>query len=427
MSSFKIKILVFLGFLLILGVFITQGLYIFKNYNKEEAEFHRSVSIALRNTANEIAKYNEVKLPDKDLIKRDSSHVYEVNVNSPIDQTILVYYLETELDKQGISTIFEYGIYDCNTNELIISECCISTKENEAPLASKKKKVKKVKKKQTYYFVVRFPEKEALLLKEMKPLVLSSALVFIACLIFTLAIFVILRQKRYSELMRDFINNMTHEFKTPISSIKIASDVISHHPLIEEDKRLSQYAKIIRDQNLRLNDQVEKVLQIAKMESSTFQLKKELVGVNDLIRQISSQYAFRLGDEGGSLEIHLDAKNDKIKVDKFHFTNIISNLMDNAVKYSKKIPEISIFTRNTDAQTLEIEIRDKGVGIPPEDQDKLFQKFYRVSTGDVHNVKGFGIGLYYVKRICEAHGFDLNLHSIYGEGTSVFINCKTDI
>lgn len=120
-----------------MGVFITQGLYIYKNYNKEEAEFHRGVTIALRNTANEIAKYNEVKLPEKDLIKRDSSHVYEVNVNSPIDQTILVYYLETELDKQGINTVFEYGIYDCNTNELIISECCISTKENEAPLVKK--------------------------------------------------------------------------------------------------------------------------------------------------------------------------------------------------------------------------------------------------------------------------------------------------
>ncbi len=426
MSSFKIKILVSLGFLIIMGVFITQGLYIYKNYNKEEAEFHRGVTIALRNTANEIAKYNEVKLPEKDLIKRDSSHVYEVNVNSPIDQTILVYYLETELDKQGINTVFEYGIYDCNTNELIISECCISTKENEAPLVKKVKKVKRAKKKLSYYFVVRFPEKESMIFKEMKPMVFSSGLVFIACLIFTLAIFVILRQKRYSELMRDFINNMTHEFKTPISSIKIASDVIYHHPLIEEDKRLSQYAKIIKDQNQRLNDQVEKVLQIAKMESSTFQLKKETIAVNDLIRQIGSQYSFRLGDEGGSFEIHLDAKLDKLKVDKFHFTNIISNLIDNAVKYSKKIPEISIFTRNKDQNLLEIEIQDKGVGIPPDDQDKLFEKFYRVSTGDVHNVKGFGIGLYYVKRICEAHGFELNLHSIYGEGTSVFITCKIE-
>jgi two-component system phosphate regulon sensor histidine kinase PhoR len=420
MSAFKIKILVTLGFLIIIGVFITQGIYIYKNYNKEEAEFHRSVSIALRNTAAEIAKYNEVKLPEKDLIKRDSQHVYEVNVNSPIDQTILQTYLETELDKQGINTVFEYGIYDCNTNELIISECCLSTKANDPPVVKKRKGRKKA---QSYYFVVRFPEMESLMFKEMKPLVLSSGLIFIACLIFTAAIFVILRQKRYSELMRDFINNMTHEFKTPISSIKIASDVLLHHPLIEEDKRLSQYAQIIRDQNKRLNDQVEKVLQIAKMESSTFQLKKEEISVNELIRQCSKQYAFRLGDEGGSLEMHLDARTDKIMADRFHMVNIITNLLDNAIKYSKKVPEISIFTRNR-GKSLEIEIRDKGVGIPDEDQAKLFQKFYRVSTGDVHNVKGFGIGLYYVKRICDAHEFELNLQSVYGEGTSVFITCK---
>lgn len=421
MSYWKIKILVFLGFVIILGVFITQGIYIYKNYKKEEGEFHRAVTLALRTTAGAIAAYNAKKLPEKDLIKFDPPNVYEVNVNSQIDKTILQTYLETELDKQGISTVFEYGIYDCNTNELIISECCISTKPNETPVIKKKKgKIKA----QNYYFIVRFPERESLLFKEMKSLVFSSALVFIACLIFTFAIFVILRQKKYSDLMRDFINNMTHEFKTPISSIKIASDVLLHHPLIEEDKRLSQYTKIIKDQNQRLNDQVEKVLQIAKMESSTFQLKKEELSLNELVRQCSSQYAFRLGDEGGSLELHLDAKNDLIKADKFHMSNVITNLLDNAVKYSKKIPEICIFTRNLDQDLVQIEIMDKGIGIPPEDQAKLFEKFYRVSTGDVHNVKGFGIGLYYVKRICEAHGFELNLQSIYGEGTSVLITSK---
>ncbi|MBK7304690.1 MAG: hypothetical protein IPI90_15965 [Saprospiraceae bacterium] len=142
MSSFKIRILVFLGALTIIGIFIMQGVYIFKNYNKEEGEFHRAVNIALRNTAVEIAKYNGVKLPEKGLIKMESSNIYEVNVNSPIDQAILQTYLETEFDKQGITTLFEYGIYNCNTNELVFSECCLVAK-TEKKVTVKKNKGKK--------------------------------------------------------------------------------------------------------------------------------------------------------------------------------------------------------------------------------------------------------------------------------------------
>ena len=134
-----------------------------------------------------------------------------------------------------------------------------------------------------------------------------------------------LRQKRYSELMRDFVNNMTHEFKTPISSIKISADVLLHHPTVEEDKRLFQYAQIIRDQNQRLNDQVEKVLQIAKMESSSFNIKKELIDLHEIIRQVSSQYAIRLDDSGGSLTLSLEAKSHNCMADRFHFMNIISS------------------------------------------------------------------------------------------------------
>jgi two-component system phosphate regulon sensor histidine kinase PhoR len=259
---------------------------------------------------------------------------------------------------------------------------------------------------------------------EMKSLIISSTLLLLACGIFTMAMFMTLRQKRYSELMRDFVNNMTHEFKTPISSIKISADVLLHHPTVEEDKRLFQYAQIIRDQNQRLNDQVEKVLQIAKMESSSFNIKKEPIDLHEIIRQVSSQYAIRLDDSGGSLTLSLEAKYHNCMADRFHFMNIISNLIDNAIKYSKNDPEIGIFTHNLKDKLI-LEVRDKGIGIQEEDLSKIFQKFFRVSTGDVHNVKGFGIGLYYVKRICDAHGFDVNLQSVYGKGTSIFIQVKT--
>jgi len=404
---------------MILGIFLMQGYYIIRNLDKEEIEFHRSVSTALRNTASAIAGANKSTLPDRGVIIREAGNQYRVNVNSPIKQELLYQTLLSEFEKQELSVEFEYGIYDEATNELIFSPGAVNQ-----PVKKNLKGKKKIKPSEDpCYFVLKFPEKTTYLIYEMKTIVVTSVLLLIACGIFTTAIFVILRQKRYSELMRDFVNNMTHEFKTPISSIRLSADVLQHHPLIEEDKRLSQYTRIIQDQNQRLNNLVEKVLQIAKMESSSFELKIEDVDVHELIKQISSQYSFRLGDRGGSLTLKLEAENPMIKADRFHMLNVISNLIDNAVKYSKEVPEVVIFTKNS-GKSIEIMVEDKGVGIREEDQQKLFQKFYRVPTGNLHNVKGFGIGLYYVKRICDAHDFGLNLESVYQEGTKVTIYCK---
>ncbi|MCC6815871.1 MAG: HAMP domain-containing histidine kinase [Saprospiraceae bacterium] len=410
---------------MIIGIFIMQGYYIIKNFDKEEREFQRSVGIALRNTANSIAKTNKAELPQRGVVIQESSNQYKVNVNSPIIQDSLYNLLQSEFEKQNLQLEYEYGIYDEATNELIYSQGSVNILDKKV---TKKKPGKKVNRKSKIsdlpcYFEVKFPEKQTYILFEMKTILISSVLVLIACGIFATAIFVILRQKRYSELMRDFVNNITHEFKTPISSIKLSADVLSHHPLVEEDSRLKQYTRIIVDQNSRLNNLVEQVLQIAKMESSSFAIKLEEVDVHELIKQLSSQYAFRLNDKGGNFVLELEAELHKIQADRFHLQNVFSNLLDNAVKYSKDFPDIKIRTSNS-VSSLIIEIEDKGIGIKPEDQLKLFQKFYRVPTGNLHNVKGYGIGLYYVKRICDAHEFGLNLQSVFNEGTKVTIYCK---
>lgn len=425
MSSTKIRLIVILAALMIIGIFIMQGYYIIKNFDKEEREFQRSVGIALRNTANSIAKTNKAELPQRGVVIQESSNQYKVNVNSPIIQDSLYNLLQSEFEKQNLQLEYEYGIYDEATNELIYSQGSVNILDKKV---TKKKPGKKVNRKSKIsdlpcYFEVKFPEKQTYILFEMKTILISSVLVLIACGIFATAIFVILRQKRYSELMRDFVNNITHEFKTPISSIKLSADVLSHHPLVEEDSRLKQYTRIIVDQNSRLNNLVEQVLQIAKMESSSFAIKLEEVDVHELIKQLSSQYAFRLNDKGGNFVLELEAELHKIQADRFHLQNVFSNLLDNAVKYSKDFPDIKIRTSNS-VSSLIIEIEDKGIGIKPEDQLKLFQKFYRVPTGNLHNVKGYGIGLYYVKRICDAHEFGLNLQSVFNEGTKVTIYCK---
>lgn len=248
-------------------------------------------------------------------------------------------------------------------------------------------------------------------------------MILAACLILLAAIYIIIRQKRYSDLMKDFVNNMTHEFKTPISSIKIAADVISNHPVVEEDKRLFQYARIIKDQNNRLNDQVEKILQLAKMESSSFQLNKEELNIDEVLISCSNHQQLQVKESGGVMSLELNAKNIRLTADKFHLSNIFNNLIDNAIKYRNGPPEIVIRTFD-EVEGCVVEIEDKGIGIKKEDLPYVFQKFYRVSTGDVHDVKGFGIGLYYVKRICDAHGFDLDIQSEYKKGTIVRIFVK---
>jgi two-component system phosphate regulon sensor histidine kinase PhoR len=229
---------------------------------------------------------------------------------------------------------------------------------------------------------------------------------------------VILRQKQLSELQRDFINNMTHEFKTPISTINISTDVFIQNEKVKEDPRLSRYAGIIKEQVLRLNTQVEKVLQLANIERDSIELNVEEIDLADLIRNISPSLEMKVIDRKGELILDLDAGNALIRADRLHLTNILHNLVDNAVKYSGENPEIKIRLTNA-GNNLIMSVQDNGIGIPKEHQKHVFDKFYRVPTGNVHNVKGFGLGLFYVKTMCKEHNWKLNLYSEMGKGTRI--------
>ena len=216
---------------------------------------------------------------------------------------------------------------------------------------------------------------------------------------------------------------MTHEFKTPISTIKISSNVFLKNEEIQKDERLLRYANIINEQNNRLNNQVEKVLQIARLESDSFDLKKEEINVNTLLENIVKSEEIKITQLGGHISMNLQSKDSIIEADKLHLTNIIHNLLDNAIKYCKTAPEISIETRDLENK-IELRITDKGIGIKKEFMPQIFQKFYRVPTGDVHNIKGFGLGLFYVKNICKAHGWKIEAKSEEGEGTEFRITTQ---
>jgi two-component system phosphate regulon sensor histidine kinase PhoR len=274
-----------------------------------------------------------------------------------------------------------------------------------------------------YYFGVNFPKQTSYLMAGNKLWVFFSFLLLLTVLFFVYALSIILRQKRLSELQKDFINNMTHEFKTPISTIHIASEALLQDASISGDKSLKNYTQIIKEQNERLNRQVEKVLQIAEIERKEIELKYEEVHVHKQINSIAKSVELKLKNRKGDIEINLDAADDVLHCDKLHLTNILYNIIDNSLKYTQSKPSIKIETSEME-RFLYLKISDNGMGIPQEHLQEVKNKFFRVPTGRVHNVKGFGLGLYYVDQICKAHHWQWDIESKLGEGTSILFKIK---
>lgn len=414
MSNRIIIGVVTLGALAIIGVISIQSYWVLKTWDIKSKEFNQSVRIALRKTTEKLAETDQFELPSKELVTQISSNYYVVNTEASIDAGNLEHFLRQELEALSLNEDFEYGIYDCSSQEMVYGNYCRFDNLNTEP-AKKTERLPEVDK-FTYYFGVTFPNRDSHLMGEMRLSILFSAISLITILFFIYALTVILRQRRLSQMQKDFINNMTHEFKTPISTIKISSNVFLKNKNIQKDDRLLRYANIINDQNNRLNNQVEKVLQIARLEGDTFELKKEKIDVNELLGEIIKSEELRIAQLGGKITMNLQSENSIVEADKLHLTNIIHNLLDNAIKYCKTAPDITIETKDV-GNKIELRIADKGIGIKKEYVPQIFQKFYRVPTGDVHNIKGFGLGLFYVKNICKTHGWKIEAKSEEGKGT----------
>ncbi len=416
MENNIIRRVVILGAITIIGILGIQGYWVMRTWDIQQQEFSQTVKIALLSVAKELETLNgRNSLPIKGLISQQSSNTYIVNINDEINANTLEFYLQKELEARAVNADFEYGIFDCESREMVYGRRInysedkeLNTQTNPLPTNGDF----------DYYFSVRFPNQKGYLLEDMRLAIFFSIILFFSILFFIYSMFIIMRQKRLSEMQKDFINNMTHEFKTPISTIKISADVFLKNEVIKNDQRLSRYAQIIKEQNQRLNMQVEKVLQLAKIERNGFSLKKEAVNVHELLAEITASAQVRLGEVKGSLITEFNATQPNIQADRLHLNNILYNLIDNAIKYSYENPEVRLTTRNEGNQFI-ISIEDNGIGITRENQQRVFDKFYRVPTGDIHNVKGFGLGLFYVKNICDAHEWELELHSEPGKGTKI--------
>lgn len=273
-----------------------------------------------------------------------------------------------------------------------------------------------------------------IIVPQIKSLVFKDAryrMIIVAAILFTLIIFAafyltvntMIRQKKLSEIKNDFINNMTHEFKTPIATISLAVDAIKNEKVQRDREKLGYFSSIIKEENQRMNRQVETILKSALMDRQEVQLNLRPLHVHEIIRDVADNFILRLQEKQGMLETELNATDDLIEGDEVHISNLVNNLMDNAVKYSKEnVPPIIRVITSSNNKKFTIRIEDNGIGMSRETVKRIFEKFYRAHTGNIHNVKGFGLGLSYVKNVVEAHQGTIKAESTLGKGSCFTID-----
>lgn len=335
-----------------------------------------------------------------------------------VEKETLENLLQENLANRGISLSYEYSVIRNNRAEVYGSD--EFTRKSDfyyyrTPLLAGNMEEPSI------YLYLYFPGQQSLVRNSLGSLGTASVLLTLFIVIlFSFTLYIIFRQKKLSEIKNDFVNNMTHELKTPISTISLASQMLND-PSIDRQKKLDHISGIISAESKRLGYQVERVLQMAVFDEGHLELKKVHLDMHELIEGVAQNFLLLLEKRSGNLEYLPEAENDHLFGDRVHLTNVITNLLDNAVKYSPEAPVIKVQTTN-EADYLKIRIQDNGIGISKDNQKKVFDKFYRVSTGNIHDVKGFGLGLSYVKLIVEEHGGTIRLKSELHKGTQFDIH-----
>ncbi|MDP4290817.1 MAG: HAMP domain-containing sensor histidine kinase, partial [Bacteroidota bacterium] len=341
---------------------------------------------------------------------------YPEQIEKRINTRLLDSLLSNEFRNRGINTPFEFGIWSVDRKQMIIERTGLYSKElktkgyrfNLYPNTSFSS---------TNYLMVYFPNQtKYVLLKLSWMLSVSIILIVLLFFSFSYTIATILRQKKLSVMKNDFINNMTHEFKTPISTISLACEALADKEFQKSEELSSSYINIVSEENKRLGQMAEKILQSAIIEKGELKPRREKIDIHKVISDVIRNIGIQVEIRDGSLTSNLKAQESVILADKVHLTNIIYNLLDNANKYTPKKPQIVVTTENVKGGIV-ITIEDNGIGISKAHQKKIFEKLYRVPTGDIHDVKGFGLGLSYVKFMVEKHGGKISVESELGKGT----------
>ena len=413
MKTKNLNIIIVLGLVATIGILIAQLLWTKEAFTIEEKKFSQKTHVALLEVVKKLYEGTNSELPAQNPIKKVANDYYIVNVENDFQPDILEFYLKEEFAKFNITTDFEYAMYNCQSDEMVYG--------NYISLSDKKAKKSSVyfpkHENLVYYFAIRFPNETSYLFSSLRFwFVLSFALIIIL-LVYVYSIYTIIQQKKYSELQRDFINNMTHEFKTPLSSILLASNYLNKQETIKKDEKLDKYTSIIINQSNKLNHHVEKILNIAKSDNSSLALDKKELFVLPILNDVVEN--MKLKNE--NLQVKISSNSDfKILADEFHFTNIVHNLIDNSIKYCDENPSIQI-TIEEENKFLKLNFLDNGIGIANKNLTFIFDKFYRIPSTKSNEVNGFGLGLYYVKKICTQHNWKITATNNKEKGITISI------
>ncbi|MDE5749278.1 MAG: HAMP domain-containing histidine kinase, partial [Duncaniella sp.] len=334
-------------------------------------------------------------------------------------------YLRSELDNNGLNLPFEFAVVN-RVGAYVYHSPGFNPSARKGTDLFVQTLFPNDPKNKTYYLKVYFPTENEYIFDSIRFMIPSFIFTFILLVTFVCTIILAFRQKKLTEMKNDFINNMTHEFKTPISSISLAAQMLNDNAVLKSPAMLSHISTVIGDETKRLRFQVEKVLQMSMFDRQKSTLRLQDVDADKVIGGIASTFKLKVEKYGGRITTDLSADDPEINVDEMHFTNVIFNLLDNAVKYRREDTplELHVATRNVkqhSREMLEISVSDNGIGIRKDDLKKIFEKFYRVSTGNRHDVKGFGLGLAYVKKIVDELGGQITVESEFGTGTKFII------
>lgn len=377
-----------------------------------------------KNPSANINPYDFNRFMQKSLIAKDVLENMINERNLPIEKRIDVNTLDslisTELRNRGIQTDYEFGIYSPLRNLMPIQKTGQYPKELlhdgfsfslfPSDLIANPD-----------YLMIYFPKERRFLLTQLwRTLSISAVFVILIILSFAYTIITILRQKKVSEMKNDFINNMTHEIKTPISTISLACEALGDKDIIKSEVLYESYINVINEENKRLGTLTERILQSAQLEKGQIILKKEPVNIHEIIEEAINNIRLQVEKKGGKIVTKLKANQVTLEADRVHLSNVLFNLLDNANKYTPVDPEIVITTEDSYSGII-ISVKDNGAGISKSNQKKIFEKLYRIPTGNIHNVKGFGLGLSYVKAIVEQHGGKISLESELNRGTKFIV------
>lgn len=394
------------------GIVSMQLFWVRNAISLQQQQLEHRISIALKSVINQLGNEGADTLGETNCSPGCSM---DKNMISVINPERLDSLLREEFKNLSIDLEYKYGIYRKPDSKFLMGD--YKNYENEIIHYGHCTSLSCLMKEECYILSVYFPnEKNYLTHRMIWWLVLSVTFLLIVIISFSYVILNLFRQKKLSEMKTDFVNNMTHEFKTPIATISLASEMLLKPNVNESSDKTIKYANIIYDENSRLKNQVEQVLQIAVLDKGTFKLKKQEVQLHEIISEAAENFEMHVMQREGKLSLELKAEKDTMEADPVHIINIINNLLDNASKYSPEILDIKVKTWNRE-NGIVLCVEDKGTGISHENQKHVFKKFYRVHTGNIHDVKGFGLGLYYVKTIVEEHGGSIALHSELKKGS----------